>query len=110
MKKKRFKKALFAFFKEEILDAVTKKENSEIQTHVHFISKELEFKELRVEISTMDRGGMNHMIYEESLRDARRTLVEEALKHIQVDERSVFDQDIYDERRIKCSLFIGKTN
>ena len=105
--KKRFKKALFAFFKDEILNAVMRVENSEHQTHVQFISKTLEFKELKVEIATMDRQSMNPRAYEDSLREARHVLIDEALKYIQVDESSVFDEDIYNERRIKCSLFIG---
>ena len=103
----RFKKALFAFFKDEILDAVKYNAIGNIETEVVVVSNTLKFEKLTCEISVSDRMNGDPRHYENSLREARNSLVNKALEFIEIDEMSVFDPNIYDERRIKCSLFLG---
>jgi hypothetical protein len=107
--KNRFKKALFAFFKDEILDAVKYNPLGNYETQVTVVSKTLNFEELKCEIAVSDRMNGDPRAYENSLREARTALIDKAMEFIQVDEQSVFDPNIYDERRIRCSLFVGKT-
>ena len=107
--KNRFKKALFAFFKDEILDAVKYNPLGNYETQVTVVSKTLNFEELKCEIATSDRMSGDPRAYENSLREARAALIDKAMEFIKVDEQSVFDPNIYDERRIRCSLFVGKT-
>jgi hypothetical protein len=107
--KSRFKKALFAFFKDEILSSVGY--NQPMQTIQH-ICKEMKMTEIRSEILLDERDNQRYgmpanMVYEKSLEDARRRLFEESMKYIQVDEKSIIDQHIYPARAIRVSLFIG---
>ena len=107
--KSRFKKALFAFFKDEILSSVGY--NQPMQTIQH-ICKEMKMTEIRSEIILDERDNQRYgmpanMVYEKSLEDARRRLFEESMKYIQVDEKSIIDQNIYQARAIRVSLFIG---
>jgi hypothetical protein len=107
--KSRFKKALFAFFKEEILSSVGY--NQPMQTIQH-ICKEMRMTEIRSEILLSDRdseryGMPANVVYEKSLEEARRMLFEESMKFIQIDEKSVIDPHIYPTRAIKVSLFVG---
>ena len=107
--KSRFKKALFALFKEEILSSVGY--NQSMQTIQH-ICKEMRMTEIRSEILLSDRdseryGMPANAVYEKSLEEARRRLFEESMKFIQIDEKSVIDPHIYPTRAIKVSLFVG---
>jgi len=107
--KSRFKKALFAFFKEEILSSVGY--NQPMQTIQH-ICKEMRMTEIRSEILLSDVGSERYglpanVVYEKSLEEARRRLFEESMKFIQIDEKSVIDPHIYPTRAIKVSLFVG---
>jgi hypothetical protein len=107
--KSRFKKALFAFFKDEILSSVGY--NQPMQTIQH-ICKEMKMTEIRSEILLSDRDSERYgmpatVVYEKSLEEARRRLFEESMKFIQIDEKSVIDPHIYQARAIRVSLFIG---
>jgi hypothetical protein len=107
--KSRFKKALFAFFKEEILASVGY--NKPMQTIQH-VCKEMIMTEIRAEIllsdSDSERYGVPaNVVYEESLKEARRKLFEESMNFINIDEKSVIDPHIYPTRAIKLSLFVG---
>jgi hypothetical protein len=107
--KSRFKKALFAFFKEEILSSVGYNQPMQVVQHV---CKEMRMTEIRSEILLDDRDNQRYgvpanVIYEKSLDEARRRLFEESMKFIQIDEKSVIDPHIYPTRAIKVSLFVG---
>lgn len=106
--KLRFKKALFAFFKDEILDLVGY--NKDIH-QVQLITKELKFTEIKSEIvlDGIDSQPIG-LVYEKSLEKAKRKLFEESMKFIQIDESSIMDSHIYPHRVIKVSLFIGTLN
>jgi len=110
--KKRFKKALFAFFKDEIINSVGFNNSKK----VIYVSKELNFVEIKSEIRIEKSNRTNNMpfdyAYEESLNKCRRDLFEEAMKHIQIDNQSVIRTNSYsnDTRAIKVSLFIGTKN
>jgi len=101
--KRRFKKALFAFFKDEILNSVSPNPNCALG-EIEYTTSGIDFKKISCEIQVKaDHPGA----YEYELQEARFKLTEEALKHVKVDRDSVFDPYISGTRRIKCSLFIG---
>jgi len=112
--KKRFKKALFAFFKDEILNSVGAQKTTE---KVNYVSKELQLIEIDSEIiidetRQIGRGIAMNSIYEEALNRCKRKLFEKAMKHIQIDELSVMGTDLHSNgiRTIRVSLFIGLKN
>ena len=106
--RKRFKKALFAFFKDEIMDAV-----GYSGTISHAVIKEANIIELKAEI-ILDRSTQKNLsipidiAYEYALSDAKKKLFEEAMKFIVIDSNSVFDPIVYPHRAIRLSLFVGK--
>jgi hypothetical protein len=107
--KSRFKKALFAFFKDEILNSVGY--NKPIQTIQH-VCNEMRMTEIRTEIILDESkyhqcGTSVNQIYEYSLNDAKRKLFEESMKFIQIDEKSVIDPLYYSTRAITLKLFVG---
>lgn len=110
--KSRFKKALFAFFKDEILNSVGY--TGAIQ-QVQIVTKELKFTEIKSEILLDERDSQRYgepigIVYEKALENAKRRLFEESLKFIQVDEKSIMDSHIYPHRAIRVSLFVGSQN
>jgi len=103
--KARFKKALFAFFKDEILNAVGY--NGTIQK-LQIVTKELEFSEIKAEILLEERYGEPIVIvYERALESAKRRLFEESMKFIHIDESSIMDSHVYPHRAIRVSLYVG---
>jgi hypothetical protein len=108
--KSRIKRALFAFFKDEILQSVGYDKPIQNQIIQH-ICKEMKMTEIRSEIllDGMERYGMPvNVVYEKSLEEARKRIFEESMKFIQIDEKSVIDPHIYPHRSIKLSLFVGE--
>jgi len=106
--KDRFKKALFAFFKNEILEAVSWKGTVLEKTQI--VSAELKFTEIKADIFIQDTTNAlvpASVVYERSLREAREKIFEEAMKMVVIDERSVMDTNIYPHRVIRVSLFVG---
>jgi len=108
--KQRFKKALFAFFKDEILKSVGYEGKRTV-----FETKGVDFTEIRSEIMiSQDHYPMYHQqmpfeyMYEEKLKQARQEIFEKAMDHIIIDERSVMDLGVFPHRAIKVSLFVGK--
>ena len=103
--KHRFRKALFAFFKDEIIKITG------VHSHVEIASKELKFTHIRSEIILSEEGHDRYpvdVIYQQSLQDCKVKLFDEAMKHIQINESSIMDTQIFGARRIEVSLFIGQ--
>lgn len=104
---RRVKRAIFAFFKDEILNAVGA--YVPVQEHVVRHAK-LELIEIDGEI----RISNDHEIYggarayEESLEDMKKTLFRQAEKYFTIETSSVLDPHLYNERRIKCTLYVGQ--
>lgn len=108
--KQRFKKAIFAFFKDEILKSVGY--NNPMQ-HIEIVSREMRFIEIRAEILLTESENYVEPIgiaYERALEKAKKTLFEESMKYIEIETNSVMDSYIYNARGIKVSLFIGQKN
>jgi hypothetical protein len=111
--KDRFKKALFAFFKDEILKNVGY--NGDVR-HVTICETHLKFTEIKAEILFDDKneqvkyGLPTGYIYEKALESARTKLFEETMKYVIVDKNSIIDQHLYTHRAIRLSLFVGIKN
>ena len=111
--KNRFRKALFAFFKDEILNSVGY--NGSSQTSTIMVTEErVKFTEIKAEILLDNRGGqMGHgeptvIAYERALEDCKQRLFDESMKSIRIDEQSIMDSHIYDGRAIRVSLLVGR--
>ena len=103
--KHRFRKALFAFFKDEIIKVTG------IVSHIEMVSKELEFTHIRSEIILDDSRDMRYptgVLYEQALEECKVELFQEAIKHVHINESSVMESQMFGGRRIEVSLFIGK--
>jgi len=110
--KNRFKKALFSFFKDEIMESVGF--NGDVVEH-QYITHQMKLTEIKAEIhidennSQMMHGKPSGLIYEEALEVAKKQIFEQSMKHIKVDTASIMDSHIYNGRVIKVSLFVGQT-
>lgn len=106
--KSRIKKALFAGFKDEILDAVG---YPIAVQEIQIKTKELEFTELRCEILLRDDEKTFNLplqiAYEKALQNAKREMFEQVIKFIQVEEGSILDNHLYPNMAFKLSLFVG---
>jgi septum formation topological specificity factor MinE len=104
--KRRFKKALFAFFKDEIINSVDFDEKSE----------RIKSERIKSEIVIEESRQMNNMpfeyVYEEALNKCKHDLFQKVMKHIQIDNQSVMETNLYrnNTRAIRVSLFIGNKN
>jgi hypothetical protein len=108
--KLKFKRALFAFFKEEILNSVGHSGNIQ---QVQIATKELKYTEIKAEI-LLNENGISHynnepigIAYEKALEHAKEKLFNESMKFIQIENKSIMDSHIYPHRAIRVSLFIG---
>lgn len=103
-----FKKALFAIFKDEILNLVG---HTEYVPKIEHIPKKIEIIEIKFEIlledSSKDMWESINMIYEKALEEAKYKLFKEVTKYIQFDERSILSSNVYPHRIISGSLFVG---
>src|SRR6056297_1924042 len=95
--KQRFKKALFAFFKDEILKNVGYEGK-----HTVFETKGVDFTEIRSEIMLQEESSKFYptgipfeYLYEDRLKQARQEIFEKAMEHIVIDERSVMDLGVF---------------
>ena len=108
--KERFKKALFAFFKDEILKNVGY--NGDVR-HVTVSENCVRFTEIKAEILFDDKdeqvryGLPAGYMYEKALEKARKTLFEESMKYVVIDKHSILDERVYPHRAIRISLFVG---
>ena len=111
--KRRFKKALFAFFKDEIINSVDFDEKSE---SINYVTKGLNFITIKSEIVIEESRQMNNMpfeyVYEDALNKCKHDLFQQVMKHIQIDNQSVMETNLYSNntRAIRVSLFIGNKN
>jgi len=106
--KLRFKRALFAFFKEDILKEVGYKRP--LRT-VEIKSEFLNVKELKsvilIDNIRMSNDPIESFSYHNAVERAKKELFKECLKYIIVDSQSVMNPEIYNATAIKVSLFIG---
>lgn len=106
--KARFKRALFAFFKDEILSSIGRIESKEIYDEkgikMTLLQKEIVLNEREI----YEKGALIGEIYEVAMRKAKNELITEAIKFIQVDEKSLLDENVFWNRKIRISLFVGK--
>jgi len=111
--KRRFKKALFAFFKDEIINSVDFVEKSE---RINYVTKELNLITIKSEIVIEESRQMNNIpfeyVYEDALNKCKHDLFQKVMKHIQIDNQSVMETSLYrnNTRAIRVSLFIGNKN
>lgn len=116
---RRFRKALFAFFKEEILSSVGNKDIPlALQPSAELIkvdNKRVDFQELTCELSfdddrVTDRYGPQsvEMALEKQLEKVKKDMFEEVVKYIHTDSRQLFERGLYGRRRIRLSLWVGK--
>ena len=107
----RLKKALFAFFKDEILSLVG---FTEYIPKIKYIPKKMEITEIRFEILLKDDNKNMwipiNVTYEKALEEAKYKLFKEVTKHIQFDERTILSSNVYPHRIISGSLFVGVKN
>ena len=110
--KTRFKKALFNFFKEEILEH-TKPEAE--QWCVRTIKEDkFELVELKNRIE-FGNGDFAHnvpieLIFEKAKRDSIKELINKATPFIEINTNSLFGLDYYEREKkiIEYSLFVGR--
>ena len=116
--KHRIRKALFAFFKEEILEAVGSKDSLIFQPGAEIVrvdNKRVDFQELTFELGFDDdriseRYGPQsvEMVLEKQLEKAKKDMFEEVLRYIHTDSQQLFERGLYGRRRIRLSLWVGK--
>lgn len=101
----RFKKALFAFFKDEILKSV----GADVENKVEVRNVKYNLIEISTQILLDEKiSAMPSMIvYEEALEKARQELFEKIMNYVIIDNHSVMDQYIYPHRKIRISLLLG---
>ena len=107
--KLRFKKALFAFFKEEILESVGHIPTASPTVNI----SHLNFIEIKSKIILDDRNQMfepSNIVYERALEKCRKEIFEEAMKFVVVDEDTVINPIYYPHRAISVSLLVSKKN
>ncbi len=105
--KLKFKRALFAFFKEEILNTVGYQKPFK---QVEIKHSYLNVQELRADIILNNDPTLGKPLlfeFEEAVYRAKEELFKESLKYCVVDSHSIFNPDIYNKTAIKVSLFIG---
>ena len=104
--RKRIKNAVFALFKEEILSCY---DPLPVQPPVAvFNRRELEFREIKGEFKVQSEGFEGRPFnYEESLRSCKLAMFEGIQEYMKVDPRSVIEDPVHQERRIRISIFVG---
>ena len=103
--KARFKAAIFAFFKDEIMGIGAE------QRPFKAIESQLKFIELKAEIllkTDFDQRGIEpiEVFYERELKAIKHKLFIETLPHIKVDSASFLHEHPH-SRKIQVSLFVG---
>ncbi|MCK9429312.1 MAG: hypothetical protein M0R17_04860 [Candidatus Omnitrophica bacterium] len=109
--KRRFKRALFSFFKDEIESSLNI--NKFQEATINYYSEQIDFKELEIKINFIDKEYPNkpaNYVYMESLLEAKRRLFDEVCKYIKIDNKSIMDERIWNAREIKANLFVGIPN
>jgi hypothetical protein len=108
--RKRFKKALFAFFKDEIISAI----GGEIPARPGVIvNKNLRFEEIRASITfphdDYEKGNLpSSSRYEQALTSAKVTIFAEVMKFVVVDKDSVLNDNFHHpERKIELSILVA---
>lgn len=115
--KMKFKRALFAFFKEEILTAVkySYKPNEAILVPSAPIERIFNGRTIYAEILLEDRFDERMQespaeSYHKAITKARKCLFDEFCKYVKVDEVSVVDPRIYGDRIIRIYVNVQKPN
>ncbi len=111
--KNRFRKALFSFFKEEILESVKPEPiipYSDVGVS-RYGPRTMDLTKLSASINLGDQESMHepaHVQYERQLDSLRKELFKKAMEFCHVEERSVTDPYLYDSREIIVNLYVGK--
>ncbi|SUJ26421.1 Uncharacterised protein [Sphingobacterium spiritivorum] len=115
--KMKFKRALFAFFKEEILKAVKYQYKPNDVVIVPSTPVERIFNgtkicaEILLEDKFVDTLYVSHAeLYQQALLKARKGLFDEFCKYVKVDERSIVDPRICGDRIIRLYVNVQKPN
>lgn len=114
--KDRVRRAIFGFFKEEIMREARKNTHIGIspQQPRYLPENRIDFKEICADItvenhrercSTLEGGDSS---YEKAVREYRQQLFEEFTKYVQIDSKQLLDPNHFGLRSIRLSLFIGK--
>lgn len=110
--KQRIKRALFAFFREEIMREVNEHSYQEViikETHMELtrISKDITFDDVFQREQLM-RGVPPEYLYREGIERATRNIVEEAMKYAKVSEWDEMSQRQMRGKIFNISLYVAK--
>lgn len=114
--KMKFKRALFAFFKEEILSIVkfNPKASDVLIVPPPPIDRHFNGTTIFADILLNDRRDYDDRIkspaehYENALEKARKALFKEFIKYIKVDDYNIVDPQIYGARKITLAIKVQK--
>jgi hypothetical protein len=113
----RFRKALFAFFKEEILKEVQVPQdqlglihNKEIIRTSNIPVQTLEYT---IQLDSSEHtpfkfGEPADFVFNRAAAKAHKELFDELIRHVTVDSRALLDPSIYGRREIRFSVLVGK--
>ena len=108
--KTRIRKALFAFFREEIMEAVTP--IPEVQRNEVYVEKEMLVTKIERSIVMTEQDYRRDAIpfevqYEKKLDALREKLFEDFLQCVQIDNTSVFDERLWRNRRLDVYVYVA---
>lgn len=111
--KKRFKSALFAFFKEEIMNEVSIKHKGEflhLPQKMPVVLSEEKYKIITIEKEVLVKdsyhGAPFQYLLDDAIMNTRRAIVDESMKHVSVNSRELFDIPNR-SKIIKATIHIG---
>ena len=107
---KRFKRMLFGFFKEEILEAAgydTKGWHASATVVQNMVEFDTMVMEHVIEISdNLNIHGLRPLGAQ--IEEAKRSFARNVMENIRVDCRDILDPNIYDAKKIRLSLMVQK--
>lgn len=104
--KKRFKNALFAFFREQLVNEFQSEAITETGVRYLIEDQRVEFKEIKTEVRIDPREHQYTPMLDHAIEKAKEVLVEEAIKYTTVNTAEMFDGR--KEHRIVVTLFVGR--
>jgi len=109
--KLKFRRAIFGWFRDEIMESYKRNHCDTLIRSPYVIEDyKIDIQQLKIEMLIASYNEEEyHMNYDRSLRMAKEKLFNEAMKYLEVDVKSIFDEQVFTERKITASLFVGKT-
>jgi hypothetical protein len=108
--KDRFKKAVFNFFKQEIMEQVG---YFEPFRHTEVVNKEYVFQKVEAEIRLS--SSQQYLteepldsLYARAVEECKSRLFEECMKYAQIDVASVLKHSPYRDKAIRVTLYVGQ--